>query len=106
MSTPSSFPVRQMPRLARWPHVVVFVVWAALVALVTYYSWWFALLPLSTVIALMVYFERRIRCPQCRNRVQPRNEELPNVPGAWQRFYDCPRCQITWDPEMTFYDAA
>src|SRR4051812_3095346 len=106
MSTPALFPVRAMPRLPRWPHVVVLVVWAGLVALVSYLSWWFSLLPLIAAVVLMVYFERRVRCPQCRGRVQPRNEESPDTPRAWRRFYDCAHGQVTWDPEITTYDAA
>ena len=41
-----------------------------------------------------VYFEQRIRCPQRHSRVQPRDEKLKENPGARQRFYDCPRCQV------------
>jgi hypothetical protein len=106
MDTTPTFPVRRMQKPPRWPEIVVFVVWAALVGLVVYFSWWFTLLPLCAVVVLAIFFERRIRCPQCGGRVKSREIEVETPPRGWRKLYDCPHCQTTWDPCIVTYDAA
>jgi len=94
-----------MPRLWRWWHGALLGV--VMLAAMTFAFlransvWWYLPLALAIFIAGLqwVRIEWFVRCPHCSRRLRPRKiDELYRPKGTRRFLYDCPHCQITWDP--------
>ena len=105
ISETTGFPVRTMPGPTRWLKPASSVV--AIFAFVTY-GFSGSLIPLFIAVAaglgVVVSIACRVRCPHCRARLTPREQD-----EGYKRerlYYDCPECRITWKSEIVNdYDA-
>jgi hypothetical protein len=92
----------------RWKDAVVTVLFlgmgATALAMIMVWdlSWWYMLLPMVTGAALEFFFWFRVPCPQCQALTKHRSEPKGDGTNWRKRFYDCARCEITWDPKIEF----
>jgi hypothetical protein len=96
-----AFQLKRMSRFPRrWPIILLALCVLGTFVLNAYYDTSaFAVMPFAGAIALALFYARGIRCPQCRQRLLRRTIDLPQ--DTFRHIYDCPHCQISWDPQFT-----
>src|SRR5690242_20177371 len=93
------FPTRRMPRLPTWPWACASVTSAFAIGLGVWLGSWLVIIPVAFIIFGAWFLHTRIRCPQCSRRLRSRSVALDQHAWKQQYFYDCPDCQVTWDPD-------
>jgi hypothetical protein len=94
-----------MPRIWRWWHgglaAAVMVAAMTCAFLRADSVWWYLPLALAIIIGVIRWarLEWLVRCPRCSRKLRPRKvDELYRPKGTRRFLYDCPDCQVTWDP--------
>jgi hypothetical protein len=93
------FIVQKMQRLPQWPWALASVTSVLAIGLGVWLGWWVVVIPVGFIFFAAWYLHTHIRCPQCSRRLRSRSVSLDKHDWKRQYFYDCPDCQVTWDPD-------
>jgi hypothetical protein len=93
------FPIQKMSRLPTWPGIGIHIAAVLAIGLGVWFGVWLVIIPVIVVALSAWYLHTRIRCPQCSRRLRSRSVDLDERGWKQQYFYDCPDCQVTWDPD-------
>ncbi len=91
----------------RWAVTLLALLGLGIVALAGSYTW-LGIAALGAFAGLCVYASLRVYCPQCSGRLSHRTIILDQRTDAGEKqfrhLYDCPKCRVTWDPEIVTDD--
>ena len=91
----------------RWAIALLAVLVLGIIALAASYTG-LGIASVVTFAALCLYGSSHAYCPQCSGRLKHRRVILEQRTEAgnkqFKHLYDCPRCRVTWDPEIVTDD--
>ena len=100
----SPYPLVTMPLPwpLRWYVAILFTTFALAVASALWLErFWLMVFGFVWPVFAWLYMRTAVRCPRCRRRLPLR---ILRSLHAWEdkhfHYYDCPQCQVTWDPSF------